>query len=274
MPKALVTGARGFIGQYLIKELVKRGITPITLPHTGMREIDHVLANFPPDYIFHLAAHGNMANQASWDETVKANVDMTYKLLYATRHIPYKAFINTSSSSVLLPHQTIYSATKAAGEFLCAAFIDTLSKPITTIRPYSVYGIGEAPYRFIPTVFRSCMYGEEMVLDPTPVHDWIYVEDLVRLMVDLALREDEEEGDIVNAGTGVGTSNSSIVTLIEGITAKKANITIANVPLRPFDNASWVCDLDEAMELWNGKYISLQQGLQQIYDTIKREVVN
>ena len=173
-------------------------------------------------------------------------------LLCATRDIPYKSFTFVSTSSVLLPVETFYSATKAGAERLCQAYKDQYRKPISIVRPYSIYGIGEAPFRFIPTVFRSCMTGEPMTLDPEPVHDWVYVTDFVKRLLTAPT-------GISEVGTGIGTSNSIVVKLIEQITGKKANITHTK-RMREFDNRIWVAKNESQ------SFVKLEEGLQKYYE--------
>ncbi len=261
--KCLVTGASGFIGSHLVKALEARGDEVMELPRQCLYDplaLEGDLS-FNPDYIFHLAAYGNMSDQKDLDMIFQANLIGTYNLLTTTKDIPYKAFINVSSSSVLLNHETMYSATKAGAERLCKAFVDEYNKPIVSVRPYSVYGPGEAEFRFIPTVFRSCIKGETMTLDPSPIHDWVYIDDMVTCLLNVADKVDDLKGESVNFGTGFGTSNSMIVELIEEITEKKANIGNL-MTMRSYDNSKWVAGP-------TGKYMAktdIREGLEKYYE--------
>lgn len=265
---SIITGANGFIGKHLTKALKDKDIEVIPLHHSDLlfpATLQKNLKELKPDYIFHLSAYGNHADQTDLDTIVNANIIGTFNLLKASVGVNYKAFINVSSSSVTLPHQTIYSATKMGGEYLCKAFVDEYDKPIVSIRPYSVYGIGEAMHRFIPTVFRSCLNGEEMMLAPHPVHDWIYVDELVTMLVNNSKVAEIIKGKTLECGTGKATTNQQIVEMIEKITGKKANYKIMN-KLREFDTVDpkiWVADYPF------DTFWPLQKGLQTIYDSIE-----
>jgi nucleoside-diphosphate-sugar epimerase len=209
--KSLITGAHGFLGTHLSAALKKRGDNVTLVPreaYTNPILLEQMIAVYQPSYIYHLAASGNMANQTDEQEILIANYFGMFNLLQATENIDYSALINVSSSSVLLDYETLYSATKAGAERLCKWHADSKNKPIATIRPFSVYGPGEAPFRFIPTVFRSCMKKEKMDLDPSPVHDWVYVEDVVQAMIDTAATITFHKGKAVNVGTRKGTSQT------------------------------------------------------------------
>ena len=259
--KALISGSSGFVGRHLIEALQKKGYAVGGIPrsiyynHIALKDYFMLMK---PDYIFHLAAYGNMAHQSEIMEMINANITGTLNMLFASADVNYKAFVNVSTSSVLLPHETFYSATKAAGERLCKAFVDKYNKPIVSIRPYSLYGEGEAEFRFIPTVFRSCLDGEEMKLDPNPVHDWVYVGDFVNFLIKNAEIAEKLEGATINFGTGKGTTNKQVVELIELLTGKKANIKEEEM-MREFDNNEWVSE-----DI--GETISLPNGLNKVYE--------
>lgn len=260
----IVTGACGFIGSHLVELLKSQGYKVIPIPHKELEDrisLTGKIHRIKPDCIFHLAAYGNMAHHQRGDMIIQANITNLYNLLFASKDIDYKAFVNVSSSSVTLKHQTLYSATKMGGEELCKAFVDEYDKNIMTVRPYSVYGFGEADFRFIPTVFRSCLKGERMQLVVHPVHDWIYVDDIAAMLLTAAIAGNKNE--IYLAGTGIGTSNIEIVKKIENITGKKANYEITR-SIRPYDSINWVASKVELEPL-----VQIDQGLQKMYDHLK-----
>jgi nucleoside-diphosphate-sugar epimerase len=263
--KALISGGNGFIGTHLQKALRERDIEVHLLPRKHLygssSDLETYLSVIEPDYIYHLAAYGNHYQQENEELTILANYFGTWNLLSASNKLPYKAFINVSSSSVLLPTETFYSATKAGAERLCRAFVQKYDKPIVTVRPYSVYGPDEAEHRFIPTVFRSCLLGEPMTLAPDAVHDWVYVEDFIKELLIAAGQAKRLKGKEIEIGTGIGTTNKRIVSNIESITGKKAKI-IEHKQLRQFDTKDWVSKrrmLDNVL---------MQDGLERIYEHI------
>ena len=243
--KAIVTGANGFIGSHLIEALKDQEI--LKLPHQSLQSSDltKIVKDFNPDVIYNLAAYGNMSNQKDEQAILVANIIGTFNLLQATKSIPYKKFVQVSTSSVLLNHQTMYSATKLGAEALCKAFVDEYSKPIVVARPYSIYGEGEADFRFIPTVIKALLYGEMMELDTQASHDWVYVGDFVKALIDLA-------PGFYNLGTGRSYTNLEIVRELELISGKKLNYT--EKTLRSFDTKDWVCPTNSVVS-------NINQGL-------------
>lgn len=263
---AVISGASGFLGTHLHKQLEAEGYTVVPIPRKTLQDftaLQGFLRWTRPAVIYHLSAYGNMAHQEDIGEMVKANYLNTYNLLLASKDIAYQAFINVSTSSVTLPKETFYSATKAGAEHLVDAFVNTFDKPIVNFRPYSIYGEGEADFRFIPTVFRSCLTGEPMTLAPIAEHDWVYVDDVVHELISCAEAIGMSElFEAYECGTGTATDNRTVVDLIEKITGKKANIT-KEKELRSFDNLSWKA------EDTNWSMTSLEDGLQKTYQFYK-----
>jgi nucleoside-diphosphate-sugar epimerase len=148
---------------------------------------------------------------------VEANIINTYNILEAASFYDYKTFYNFSTSSVLLDDQTKYSITKLCGEQLAAMY-----KNVVNVRPYSVYGPGEASHRFIPTVISCLNSGKEMILDETAVHAWIYIDDLIRALFN---GETELGGRFV--------SNGEIVSILETVSGKILKYTLGK--LRNYD---------------------------------------
>ena len=261
------SGSHGFVGTRLTQILESKGFKVIPIPRDYLSHVISLWSFFEeaqPDYIFHLAAFGNMAHQTDDQEIFTANVIATFNMLKASLDIPYKAFINVSSSSAGLPIQTMYSATKIIGENLVQGFVDVYDKPILSVRPFSVYGPGEADFRFIPTVIRSILLGSELPLDPHPVHDWIYVDDLVSEMMMYMYTAKITKGKIWEIGTGNQYTNGQVVGILEDIAGKKANIKLLKKPIRSFDNQSWRAEIGML------KARSLYEGLKLTYEYYKK----
>ena len=92
------------------------------------------------EYIIHLAAYGNHYFQTKDTKIYKANVRLLFRLLMASKDMPYKGFINVSTTHHNLESGSWYGSTKAAGEYLVRAFVAQNNKPVINIRPYSIYG--------------------------------------------------------------------------------------------------------------------------------------
>lgn len=234
-----VTGANGFIGQHVCEYLKGQDIRKIKHSHCPFTfEKDSV--------VIHLAAYGNHSTQRSITDMIASNIKTLYFMLDAFRLSEAKVFYNFSTSSVTLKHQTLYSASKLMGEQIVNSYNDPR---MVNIRPYSVYGPGEAANRFIPTVIRCLKTGEQMNLDCDATHDWIYVTDVIRLMF-------EGKTDL---GTGTKFTNMQVVRMLEQISGKELNYNpVKNI--RPYDNDDWVCpSINKALSLFEGLKLTYEQ---------------
>lgn len=274
MANILLTGATGFIGTNLSKHLTAKGHTVTHTFREDLYEIDRIrqlLYHSESDYIIHLAAAGNMTGQDQHNQRIlTANIDPLFNILQSARHAKVKGVINFSTSSVLLPHQSLYSATKKAGEALCKAYADEYNVPVISVRPFSIYGAYEPDFRFIPTVFRSCLTGKPMDLASDATHDWLYVQNLCEAIESFVTQDISAlKGNAYNLGTGVATSNIRVVELIQEITGKKATISKEAV-LRSFDTTQWVCPPEDALWTMLGADLhTLEAGLELTYPYYK-----
>lgn len=281
--KVLVTGAHGFIGQNLVKRLTTNGQEICELPRSDWNNLAGIFASFSPDRVFHLAAYGNQYDQKDLQTIYSVNIVYLLNLLISTQNIPLKSFVNVGSSSEygrkntamkeqdILEPDTYYAASKAAGTLLARAWAVREGQPVVTIRPFSVYGPGEADGRFIPRVITCAMTGETLPLS-SGVHDWIFIDDFIEGMIAVADHCPGVAGQVINLGTGVQSTNQEIVEKISLITGKNINLMYTS-PLRNYDTeTSWVADITKAKSLgWSPK-TPLEEGLQSTVEHYARKI--
>lgn len=239
MSSFLVTGGSGFIGSYLCKYLTERGHRVIKVK----RDLSN-LDTSQPYSVINLGAYGNHSSQLDLNEMINVNVHQLVKLIALTKDCI--KFYNISTSSVTLHTQTGYSLTKALGELLINKQNHTR---YINIRPYSIFGEGEAANRFIPTIIRCLNSGEEMNLEEKPSHDWIHVEDFIRLMF----------AEVKDCGSGYSWTNLEIVRFLEEISHKKLNYKRV-YGLRTYDTNHWVSPKKHKLT------IGLIKGLKRTYE--------
>lgn len=223
-----VTGASGFIGKHLCERLDNF----VAIPHDKIETYPLK----PYDYFYFLSAYGNMAQHTDEKAILQANINDLVSIIRKTDFNDIKGFVFTSTSSIKLPIQTMYSRTKRAAEEILLSFTEKYGAPIVIIRPFSVTGVGEQESHLIPTLIRSCLSGEEMDFVSYPVHDFIDVEDLISGIQFLVERGAK---GIFELGTGEGYSNELVKEMVEEVTGKKANVReVRN--MRSYDTIEWV----------------------------------
>jgi nucleoside-diphosphate-sugar epimerase len=275
--RVLITGSNGFIGSKIATQLrsEQNMVLPLRQEEYYKSDFKQAIASYNPDIIIHCGAYGNHSTQQDDQETFEANIVKTYLLLDATKDIPYEAFINIGSSSEygkknypmredMVPEPlTMYGATKAAGTMLARAFAKKYGKPIVTVRPFSVYGPGEAEHRFIPTIIRSLMNGEQLNIEPGAYHDWIYIDDLLDGILKVIENAKLLSGNI---GTGVQYRNDEVYAMLTLITGANTALNIKKDKMRPQDSNYWVAD-NKILRLcgWKPK-TKLMEGLRKTYE--------
>lgn len=195
MAKILVTGAAGFIGSSLVRELCKRGheVSGIdnlvtgkienlsdTLSAIDFREgdvRDHKLVHSlcrKVDIIFHEAALPSVPKSVLDPATShQANVEGTFSLLMAARDAGVGRIVYAASSSAYGESQTLpkeesmpvapispYAVQKLAGELYMQSFARVYGMETVCLRYFNVFGPGQAadsPYSGVLAKFITCM---------------------------------------------------------------------------------------------------------------------
>ena len=244
MIKVAITGYSGFVAQNLEKTLKRYEFSVIGIPHEVLYnpvEIEKFYTLNKPDYTIHCAAYGNKFDQQSDGMMIDANINSLFLLLEQTKQFNYSGFINFSSSSVALPYETFYSATKAAGERIVRAFVNKYDKPIITVRPFTIIGKGEDPHHLIPTLIQSCLLNIPMDFVPEATHDFIGINDFCEAIAVLMQYTQTLKGQIIEIGTGICTTNHQVRKIVEKMTGHKANFKVVK-SLRPYDTNNWVAN--------------------------------
>jgi len=276
MIKNLLSGSDGFLGGHLVKHLLKKGEQVRTIPRSMLSSylgLKEYINGYKPHYIYHLAAYGNHYSQKDLFTIYQVNVIKSLRVLQASREIDYRKLILFGTSSEYgstfgdhredskLEPNTFYSASKVAQTYLGRVFSKVHDKSIITIRPSSVFGEGEASFRFIPTVIRSLKTGSKFKLDPTPTHDWIYIEDFIRGLIKARISEDK----ILNISTNSSYTNLQVVQTLEKISEKNANYDLIE-SMRTYDHDNWKINNDKLKNLRWTKYNYLYEGLKKTYN--------
>jgi nucleoside-diphosphate-sugar epimerase len=172
----------------------------------------------------HLAAHGVSMQALQWPDCFRWNVEASLSLLLDACRLGVRRFIICGSCSEygraaeryasvpadapLLPTEP-YGASKAALSMAALGLSQDRNVELIILRPFHVYGEGEAPARFWPSLRAAAragtdfpMTGGEQVRDLTPV------ELVARGFADALIRSDLTAGQplIENLGTGLPSS--------------------------------------------------------------------
>src|SRR6202011_2766469 len=81
-----------------------------------------------------------------------------------------------------------YSHSKLLAEQITRFYQESFGVPVTIVRPFNLYGPGQSEDFLIPTLIRQALAQDSnaiVVADLTPKRDYIYIDDVVDLLVRL-----------------------------------------------------------------------------------------
>jgi UDP-glucose 4-epimerase len=219
--RVLVTGGAGFIGSYLIPNLLSRGYqvgvfdikTNLALLKPVSSEILYIhgdlgkandiyeaVEKFRPNGIMHLGAILAGLCEENPRRCFEVNFGSTQVFLEAALKFKVEKFFMTSSVSVFgrdVPEPVmdnapknpgnIYGQTKLASEHLMLWYNHTYGLDICAIRPTIVFGPGRSTgitALFTSKILDSMAAGESvLVANPKQRGDWLYVKDVVKAIL-------------------------------------------------------------------------------------------
>jgi len=246
--KILVTGATGFVGRNLIRELRNRGLdllTPTRKDYDLMvqGEVRRMFRELKPEVVFHLAGMvgGILANKESPAEFFYNNILLNTmviheaylsgveKLITLIGGCSYPAGAPSPISEDQLfngypqPESAPYSLAKAMSVVQAQAYRKQYGFNAIVLVPGNLYGPHDnfdlESSHVIPALIRKFHEARKKGLKKVavwgsgkPVRDFIYVEDACKVIVRAA--EIYNEPDIINVSSGKGISIAELVDLV------------------------------------------------------------
>ena len=308
--KVLVTGGGGFIGSHLIPKLVELNYDVYSLDRYvtgryvlgGQRSVKTVFCNLndyfsvrknirdiQPEYIIHLAALS--AVSFSYDhplEVLETNFLGTVKLaeacLQEVSHFKHFLFAGTSEEYGNQKHVPIkenaelnpnspYSVSKVAADKYLQYLHDAYDFPVTIFRNFNTHGRKKNTHFVVERTIVQMLKGERVLLgDPTPVRDFMYVDDHVNAYL-TCLGNEKAIGEVFNFCTSRGVSIEELTLNIRKFTDFKGEVIWNTIPARPLDIHVLIGDNSKAKTVlgWTPKY-TLEEGLKKSINYWKKKL--
>lgn len=212
MPRIIaLTGATGFLGRHLVRDLLKQGFEVRALVRRSGALDDLAHENLTifagdlasdltglasgADCLFHLAG---LVKAPTWSEFEKVNIDGARRVARAAETSKVARVILLSSQTARAPQLSRYARSKKMGE---AAVREEFSGKLAVIRAPAVFGPGDDATK---PIFKLMKRG---YLPVAGGKDWrtrsvamVYISDLVNNLLTMAL-EGEYDGKTVSPAT-------------------------------------------------------------------------
>ncbi len=276
MKKILITGSSGFIGKSLVNflnskfyHIIETGNSKIIdlckwneVKNISTADVIIHLAgkNFVPDSFKNPLQYYNNNIVSTINILEKAKNDGSKVIFFSTYLYGNPLYLPINENHPKRPLNP-YTQSKLLCEELCEAYNRDFGVPVTIFRPFNIYGPGQNPSFFIPTIINQIDNELIQLNDSRPKRDFIYIDDIVDA-VWRSIDYDHHNFNLFNLGSGVSTSVKDIVNMIIKLSHSKARAHFSD-QIRQGEILDTVADITKIKnELhWEPK-ISFAEGLE------------
>ncbi len=293
MKKAMIIGAGGFVGSYLIDclhnefdmdvyatklpnmEFEHPNATVCDLDIMSKDDIVELFYDVRPDYIFHLAAQSSVS--VAWKNpmlTIDVNIKGSVNVMEAVRELYYKPRILIIGSgeeyghikegdtpinedTVLRPGN-IYAATKACQNMIGSIYAKAYDLELMLVRAFNHMGPGQAPLFVVSDFCKQVAEIELGLKEPViRVGNLSAMRDFtdVRDVVRAyaLLIQSGVAGETYNVGSGNAMEIRKILDIIVGMSTAQINVEVDPNKIRPVDVPIIEADITKINEVTGWK---------------------
>jgi UDP-glucose 4-epimerase len=295
----IVTGGLGFIGNELVRQLLRAGEELVVLDNrnrtapdigdlagarvievdlTQHEQVAATLAGLKPKTVFHLAAiHFIPECNANPERTLRVNVEATMGLLRACAAAGAQHFLYASSGAIYADSPAalseastigpvdIYGWSKWFGEGLCQWQGAANGLKITLCRLFNNYGPRETNAHIVPEILNQLKQSRRLALGNTkPRRDYIHTSDTAKALRLLANKA-PATCQIVNVASGADASVDELIVLLSELLGERIEVTVDQSRFRQADKLVQRADIARLRQLtgWQPE-IPLKEGLREL----------
>jgi UDP-glucose 4-epimerase len=288
--RALVTGGTGFIGGHLLSRLADLGChalyTGRSLPQQKKEDprykpldlselagLSRLVSQEAPDVVFHLAARTSrdllpsllipmLQENALSVAAICESLPKGAKLVVVCSAEEYGAAPSPWSEDRKEQPTSPYGLSKMVAAQMVQLAHATFGIHAVALRPSIVYGPGQRPNMFIPSLLGALHRGEAFAMTSgEQERDFIFVLDVVEAL--LAALDPRASGQVFNVSTGVSTQIVTLAKMAHQLIGR-GSLQVGALPYRANEVMQQQMPAEKAgrMLSWEAK-TSLREGLQQ-----------
>jgi nucleoside-diphosphate-sugar epimerase len=289
---ALITGATGFIGNYLAKRLVSDGwdvhavlrsssdircLQPIIdgiviHRHDGSTaNLCDILALSKPKVVFHLASlFLSQHSTEDIERLIKSNILFSTQLAEAMVNARCFRLINTGTSwqhSEIEDHcpVNLYAATKQAFEEILIFYTTSYPLKACSLHLFDTYGPNDHRPKLFKLLKRAAVSGERLEMSPgEQLIDLVYIDDVIDafLAAEQSLDKQIIPHKIYSVSSGAPVRLRDLISIFERTTNLQLNIVWGGRPYRNREVMKPWCTGD-LVPGWTAK-VTLEEGIRRL----------
>lgn len=291
--RVLLTGATGFPGCHIARELVKRGVsvTATMDPSAETWRIDDILPELavvpydggntagllagpePVDYVVHTATSYGRHGE-DWQEVAEANLVVPSRILEAAADAGVSGFVNTDTFFPRgvsgLAH---FVESKKRFTDVCHEAAAMGRVRFINVVLHLAYGPADEPGKFLPWLIDRFLDNAPSVdlTSGEQQRDFIYVDDVASAYATLLENMDRLPGPEVDVelGTGTPVAVRQVVEMARELTGTRTEPVFGVIKLPEGEPAVLAADTDLLQGLGWGARMGLEEGLRRTVEWVR-----
>ena len=280
MKKVLVFGGFGFLGYYLLKELLSRGyelvvadikddsefkdvVQYIHCDISDQKQVESVFKNQNYDIVYNLAGFANLDISIKAPlKTMQLNIIGNMYVLEACINAKINKFVYASSAYAMSNKGSFYGISKLASEKIIEEYHEKYDLNFTILRYGSVYSERNYDNNYIYNLIKKAVI--ENVIDHkgdgNEIREYIHAGDAAKLSVDVIESDKFNNVHVILTGTE-RIKRSELFNMINEILNNKIEIKYSNIYNNHYKFTPYSFEPSLSRKLTANPHIDMGQGI-------------